>query len=129
MNSMNKTVQAQSFQSIMTGLLYSLISMGLLTILVSLFLLLTNLKEGSLSTHIYAIHGLSLVVGGFITGKRMNKKGWYYGGILGVVYSIVICLVGFLGFNTAFTLTTLLMMVLSFTVGALGGIVGVNAKK
>jgi putative membrane protein (TIGR04086 family) len=129
MNSMNKTVQTQSFNSVFTGLLYSFISMGIITIMVSLFLLLTSMKEESLSVLIYFIHGISLMIGGFVTGKRIEKKGWYYGGLTGVIYSLIILLVGFLGFDASMNLITLSIFILSFSSGALGGIIGVNSKK
>lgn len=129
MSSMNKTVQTQSFNSIFTGLLYSFISMGVITIIVSILLLVTSMKEDFLSVLIYFIHGISLMIGGYVTGKRIEQKGWYYGGITGIIYSLIVLLVGFLGFDSSMNLVTLAIIVLSFSSGALGGIIGVNSKK
>jgi putative membrane protein (TIGR04086 family) len=126
MNSTAKNIQLRSFHCISSGLLYSFISMIVLTIIVSFFLLLTDLKENSLTVYIFFIHGISLLIGGYVTGKRIGKKGWYYGGIMGVIYSIIILLIGFLGFDSSTHLTSLLLIMLSFTTGALGGIIGVN---
>lgn len=129
MNSVNKTVQTQSFNSVFAGLLYSFISMGVITILVSIFLLVTSMEEKSLSVLIYFIHAISLMIGGYITGKRIEQKGWYYGGVMGIIYSLIVLLVGFLGFDASLNLVTLSIFILSFSSGALGGIIGVNSQK
>lgn len=129
MNSLNKTVQSHSFNSIFKGLVYSFVSLGILTFVVSLLLLLTNMKEQSMSTLIYFVHGISLLIGGFITGKRIEKKGWYYGGILGIVYCVIIVLIGMLGFQSSLDLVTLILLILTFSAGALGGIIGVNTRQ
>src|SRR5690554_6334956 len=129
MNSMNKTVQLRSFHSIFTGLLYAFITMGILIIIFSLLLTYTQLKEESLPIYLYVIHAVSLMIGGLITGNRIGTKGWYYGGLMGIVYCLIVFLVGFLSFDSSVSLTSLLLIVISFTVSALGGIIGVNFRK
>lgn len=128
MSSFQNTVHNQSFRSIALGVLYAFVSMGIITVIVSLLLLFTSMKEQSLSFYIYIIHGIALIIGGIITGKRIERKGWYYGGMMGLIYSIVIMLIGFLGFDASFNLATVSLIVLSFSSGALGGMIGVNMK-
>lgn len=111
------------------GLLTSFISLGLITFIVSLLLLMTSMQEQSLAVLIYFIHGIALLIGGFVTGRRIDEKGWYYGGLLGIVYCVIIVLIGLLGFQSSLNLTTLMMFVLTFSAGALGGILGVNTRQ
>lgn len=129
MSSMTKTVQTSSVQSIIAGLVYAFIGMGIFTIIVSVFLLLTSIKEESLTFYIFLIHSISVLIGGYVTGKRAGRRGWYYGGLLGLFYIIIIYLVGFLAFDSTFDLYSLFMLVLAFAIGALGGIFGVNSHK
>lgn len=111
------------------GLLVSFISLGVLTFAISLLLLLTNMKEQSLFALMYFMHGAALLIGGFMTGKRIERKGWYYGGLLGIIYCVIIVLIGVLGFQSSLNLVTLLLLVLTFSAGALGGILGVNTQR
>lgn len=118
----------ENFRHLMRGLLYSFVSLGILIIVVSLILWLSNMTLQTLSTLMYFLHGACLLVGGFVAGKRILNKGWYYGGMLGMMYCIIIVLIGILGFHSSLNVTTLLLFVLSFSSGALGGMIGVNTQ-
>jgi len=77
-------------------------------------------------------HGLNagaIWAGGFFTAKRSGKKGWYYGGLQGLVYAALIMLIGFLAFDARLMIHPLLFTTLAFGIGALGGIFGVNAAR
>lgn len=128
MNPMNKVNQVRISSPIFSGLLYSLICMIVSTLLISFILMFPSLKEESLSTYVYIIHCLSIFIGGFISGKRAGKKGWYHGGMLGILYSAIIVIVSFLGFDAAVTAYTLILVLLSFAMGAFGGMLGVNLR-
>lgn len=122
-------VQASIAAPLFSGLLYSFITLIILVLIISLVLAGTSLKEQSLPLLVYFIHGISLLVGGFVTGKRKSAKGWYHGGILGIVYWVVVLIIGFLGLDAAFSMGTLLTALICFLAGAIGGIAGVNMKK
>lgn len=114
---------------LLSGLIYSFIVMGITTLVTSLLLTLTNQDEHVLPTYAFIIHALSLSIGGWMAGKRSGKKGWYYGGICGTIYGIIILLVGFLGFDQGIDLQALLLLAGSFVVSAIGGMLGVNTSK
>ena len=59
---------------IAAGLAYAWLVALAATVLVSLLLSLTGLKEQSLPLYVYMIHGLSVLTGGFIAAKRAGKK-------------------------------------------------------
>lgn len=109
------------------GLVWSLSVLVLSTLLLSLLLAATGLKEQSLPVYVYFIHGISVVVGGFVAAKRSGRKGWYRGGMLGLVYGLSVCLISWLGFDAAWSLDTLVFLLICFAAGALGGMFGINA--
>jgi putative membrane protein (TIGR04086 family) len=114
---------------LLMGLLYSLVSMAAATVVVSLFLKFSSMQEGNMPSAVYIIHSLSLFIGGLVSGRRAGKRGWYYGGMMGILYSVVVVLIGFLSYDAALTLNTLILLVLSFVMGAFGGMIGVNLRR
>ncbi|WP_244865184.1 TIGR04086 family membrane protein [Xylanibacillus composti] len=111
------------------GLLYAFATMILCTLLVSLLLVFTSMREQSLSLYVYLIHGAALLCGGLTAGKRSGFKGWYFGGVTGLLYALLIVLVSFLGFDAGWSIHTGILAVMSFLIGAVGGMIGVNLRK
>ena len=111
------------------GLVYAMIIACISTILLSLLLAISGLKEQSLPAYIYFIHGLSVFIGGFVTAKRAGEKGWYRGGLLGVVYGIIVALISYLGFDASLSTQTLYFLAICFIAGAFGGMLGINARR
>lgn len=114
---------------ILTGLMYTLVMVLASAFIFALLLYFTSLSDSHLPLISYIITGTSLTVGGFVSGKKAGAKGWYYGGVTGAIYGVLLAIIGFLAFNAAFTLRDLSLAVLSFLFGALGGILGVNSRK
>lgn len=112
---------------LLAGLTFAFFAMGLLTIAASLILLATSQQEDELPVYAYVIHVISLLIGGYASGKRAGRKGWYYGGLLGVLYALVVWLVAFLGYDRGLDGQSLLFAGVAFLSGALGGMFGVNA--
>ncbi|MCY9592712.1 TIGR04086 family membrane protein [Paenibacillus chitinolyticus] len=124
----NKVSQVRLSSPFLSGLLYAFIMLIAGTIVTSLILLLSRTQESSLSTLAYITHGLSVFVGGWVAGKRAGRKGWYYGGMLGIFYALIVWIIGFLAVDTAFDLKTLTLAGFAFAAGALGGMIGVNSS-
>ncbi|RNB84361.1 TIGR04086 family membrane protein [Brevibacillus nitrificans] len=113
--------------SVLTGLLYTL-GLVLIGALLATFLLsFTNLRESSLPYFTYFINAIGLLIGGYVTGRRCGGKGWYYGGLTGLTYFIVVLLIGFLGFDAPMQWGTILYLAAAFVLAGLGGILGVNS--
>lgn len=111
------------------GLLVSLICMAAATMIASAIFKFTGVKESAMTTAVYIIHSVSLFIGGIAAGLRANRRGWYYGGMMGIMYSVIIILIGFLSYDAALTTYTLILFLLSFAAGALGGMIGVNLHR
>lgn len=121
-------MQVRISSPILSGLIFSLVIMLVGVLVVSLLLTLTGIGEESLPMFVYIIHGAALLIGGFITGRKRGTKGWYYGGLLGILYWLLIMLVGFLSMNAAFGMDVLITAGVCFVTGAIGGILGVNTN-
>jgi putative membrane protein (TIGR04086 family) len=129
MNRIKQASQARISSPLISGLIYSLIFMAIGTLVLSLILFSTKTQEDSLSLLTAIAHGISLFVGGWISGKRAGSRGWYHGGMLGLVYSLLILIVGFLAYDAGLNLMSLKLLALFIISAALGGMLGVNSQK
>lgn len=100
-----------------------------LSLITALFLHLSSLETSSLPTITFGINGVSLLSAGFIAGKKSKKKGWYYGGAQGIIYTLLVWLIAFLAFDTALKVDPMVFGIFAFGTGALGGIFGVNTVR
>ncbi|MGO4528864.1 TIGR04086 family membrane protein [Paenibacillus sp. 2TAF8] len=114
---------------ILSGLYHAFVWMFIGALVLSFFLWMSDLREQELSTYTYVVHGLSLLIGGFIAGKRSGEKGWYYGGLTGIVYGLLVLLIGFLALDASFNWKDSLQLLIAFLLSALGGIFGVNTQR
>ncbi|ERM17465.1 hypothetical protein AYJ08_20950 [Brevibacillus sp. SKDU10] len=112
--------------SVMTGLFLTLGLVLLGSIFAALLLSFTNVKESSLPYFSYVINICSLLIGGFVTGRKCGARGWYYGGLTGLGYFFLVLLIGFLGFNAPLNFSTLLYTLFAFLIAGIGGVFGVN---
>ncbi|UFJ59992.1 TIGR04086 family membrane protein [Brevibacillus sedimenti] len=113
--------------SVFTGLLYTLGLVLTGALLAALLLSFTNIRESTLPYFTYTINALGLLLGGYVTGRRCGGKGWYYGGLTGLSYFLLVLLIGFLGFDATMQWSTLLYLLGAFVTAAVGGIFGVNS--
>lgn len=114
---------------LLTGLVYAFIFMAICTLVLSFMLWLSDLGEHSLSSAAYVIYGMSVLAGGFVSGRHSLRKGWLNGSFVGLVYATIIILVGFLGFDAKLHLETLFLVLVCLASSAVGGILGVNTRK
>jgi putative membrane protein (TIGR04086 family) len=120
-----RTVVASS-SPILTGIVATLTLMLVGSVVTSLFLQFSSFSEASMPVATYVVNGLSLFIGGLLAGRRGGQKGWYFGGLTGLSYFILLVLIGFLAFDVVPKINSLIYLAFSFLVGAFGGIFGVN---
>ncbi|RXJ00023.1 TIGR04086 family membrane protein [Anaerobacillus alkaliphilus] len=111
---------------------------GLVTILgiilsvsfiISLLLRFTALTETSFSWVIMILTFLALLVGGFVSGGKSKQKGWMVGAGTGLLYSLLVFLVQYLGYNATFTMEQYLFHGGFILAAIIGGIFGVNVVR
>ncbi|MWV45506.1 TIGR04086 family membrane protein [Paenibacillus sp. HJL G12] len=113
---------------ILSGLYYSFFWMMLGALILSLLLWSSGMKEQSLSHYIYVVHAIAAVFGGMVAGKRSGKKGWYHGGLTGILYGLLIIVIGFLALDSSLRIGDLLLLGTVFASAAIGGMFGVNIR-
>lgn len=128
MNPVTKLPRVRITSPLLSGLLNALITLVLGAVVLSMLLAWTDMKEQSLSLWAYVVHALASCFGGMGSGKRAVSKGWYHGGLLGLLYSVLVVLAGFLGADAEMKFETLIVPAVSLFGGMLGGMIGVNRK-
>ncbi len=129
MNPLNRMRSLRVTSPLPAGLLHAFAAMIVCTLLVSLLLVFTNMREHNLSLYVYGIHGIALFMGGMTAGRRSGFKGWYFGGVTGILYTLLIMIISFLGFDAGLSIHTGILAVMSFVIGAVGGMIGVNLRR
>jgi putative membrane protein (TIGR04086 family) len=118
-------------RKMMTACSYGII-VALILIIISALILTTILKFTSLSEAtlgsipMIVISLMALFIGGVIAGAKMREKGLLTGASTGLLYSLIIYLFLFLGFDRTILGTQYLLIVANTATTAMGGIIGVN---
>ncbi|SFS58794.1 TIGR04086 family membrane protein [Paenibacillus sp. BC26] len=128
-NAMKNVPKVHMASPMLAGILYASIWLALGAILLSSMLRWGSMQETQLPLYSLIVHGFSSLAGGFVSGRRSGMRGWYYGGMLGIAYGLLILLVSFLSTNTGISGRTFTMLVETLLCGAFGGMIGVNTKR
>lgn len=135
-------VRKKSRSSVQNGILLAnseplVLFKGLLvTVLLSFLLLLFNtllfyfipLSEYFVPYFIFGFTLISILAGSIYIGKRVEKKGWLKGGIIGFLYVFILFILGvsfFPGLGFGFNIFTKLFI--GFAFGTIGGVLGINS--
>lgn len=129
MNPIKNVSKVNVSSPMLGGALTALIWLAAGALLLSLILRFSGMQETSLPLYAMSVHGCASFAGGFASGKRSGRKGWYYGGLLGIIYAVLIILIGFLSVNAGFSSHTMNLLAVVLPAGAVGGMIGVNMKK
>jgi putative membrane protein (TIGR04086 family) len=114
---------------ILKSLLLSFISTFILVIVISLLLTYTPLKESRIPLLNTIIMIVSIAVGSIYIAVKIGEKGWMNGGIVGVLYFLILVFLNYL-FIRPFNmdLYSLSKLFISLIVGIIGGVIGINVK-
>jgi len=94
--------------------------------ILAMLLQFTEVTQWMLSWIAFAVGLLALFSGGLITGIKGKSRGWIFGGITGVGFSLFIFLVQYLGYQNGFSLEQLLHHMAYIVAAIIGGMIGVN---
>ena len=117
-------------RKISSAIVYGTFSIFVMAVIFSLFFSLllrfTSLTESSLSYIILILSFLSIFIGGIISGGKGKRQGWLLGGGTGLLYTIIILLFQYLGFDSHFTAREWIQSGCYVLVAMMGGVLGVN---
>ncbi|MEC1717955.1 TIGR04086 family membrane protein [Schinkia azotoformans] len=115
-----------SFAAILYGVITTFVIVLTSSIILSLLLRFTKIQESSLTWVILTLSFLALFIGGFVSGGKGKQKGWFVGGGTGVLFTLLIFLVQFLGYQTSFSIEQMSYHIGYIIIAVLGGVIGVN---
>ena len=90
----------------------------------------TSVSENTIVPVIIVVTGISILVGTILESRKIVKNGIWLGGIIGLVYVLILYIISSL-LNADFSINTqsfILILVAIFS-GMIGGIIGVNNRK
>ncbi|MBO1626389.1 TIGR04086 family membrane protein [Bacillus cereus] len=111
------------------GIITLLLLASITSMVIALLLKFTNINEGTLAIALFILALLSMLISGFIAGKKAQGKGWFVGFTTGLTFTILVFLVNYLGFSHALSNSQLLYQLGLMGASTLGGIFGVNMTK
>ncbi|WP_221566201.1 TIGR04086 family membrane protein [Alkalihalobacillus sp. TS-13] len=94
--------------------------------LLSLILRFSNLTEQSLTWVILGLSVIALFIGGIVSGRKGKEKGWLLGAGTGLLFTLVVFLVQYLGYQVKFDPQQYIYHLGYLLASALGGMMGVN---
>ncbi len=109
------------------------ISFGLTIILfyiLGMLLSYTTLPESIINPAIMIITGISILIGASIVTIKSNKKGFIKGALVGLLYfGLIYFSSSVILKNFQVNIYSIIMFLVAFLCGSIGGIVGINLKK
>ncbi|WP_408007057.1 TIGR04086 family membrane protein [Pseudalkalibacillus sp. A8] len=94
--------------------------------ILSMILRFSSLTEQSFTWVILGLSIIALFIGGIVSGKKGKEKGWLLGAGTGLLFTIVVFLVQYLGYQIKFDPQQYLHHLGYLLASALGGMMGVN---
>ncbi len=115
---------------IFKGTAFSIVLSILMLFIYALLLTYTTLSETTIMPVVLTITGISILVGSMVSTRKIRKNGLINGGLVGLIYIIILylssslCLSGFSLSGNSF-----IMLAVGALTGIIGGIIGVNLNK
>jgi putative membrane protein (TIGR04086 family) len=120
-------IESKSFgTSILYGLIFILVFAVICSLIFAFILKFTAAREVSLQYVITALSFIGLFGGGFLSGGKRKEKGWLIGGVTGLIYSLVVFLFQYLGYDRLFNAEQVIYHTCYTLIAMMGGILGVN---
>ncbi len=111
------------------SLLYIIGIMLIMTLFITLLNYFSIIGGKALTTFKIITCILSLFVGGFIIGKKSDKKGWIEGIKLSLIFLVLLILFNYLGLGKTPQLKNLIYYSIIITSCVFGSMIGINFKQ
>ncbi len=126
---MEKILKNSMSYSIIKGIGISIILTLILFMILGICLANTKLSESIIKPAIIVISGVSILAGTSIGTINQEKNGIFRGALIGFLYVFILYIISsILLRDFSLNIYSILMFVVSFICGAIGGIIGVNMK-
>lgn len=112
-------------RSLVFAFIFSLICFFLLALVLSF----SNLSESIIRPSSYIIMIISIVFGSGYVTRRVEKNGWLYGGITGLLYVLILIIIGaFTGKGLILDTFLISRLFMGAITGIVGGMLGINLR-
>lgn len=113
------------FKSLVVSYIITLVMILIMAIIFTY----TPLKEKNIPLFNTVIMIISITVGAIYLTLKIGEKGWLNGGLVGIVYYIILVLLNFILFkNHSIDIYTTSKLIISLATGIIGGMIGINLK-
>jgi putative membrane protein (TIGR04086 family) len=120
-------VKSNTYMVMLKSLLACLIMSFVMILLYALILSFTSISDASMSKVTQTILIISVAISSAYGGKKTRHRGWLFGSILGLIFTILLIPFGMaLGQVFAMDVYLIAKLLIAAVVGAIGGIIGVN---
>lgn len=115
--------------SYIKGVVSSFIISIILFYILGIILTSSNIPEKIITPAILIITGLSILISTSIVMIKSNEKGLLKGGLIGLSYFSILYILSSISMqNFDINVYSMIMLVITFVCGSIGGIVGINIK-
>jgi putative membrane protein (TIGR04086 family) len=123
------TMQTLRRFPVLYGITWALLWAVICTLILASWAHFGSLSDWHVIIGAYIMHCVASLAGGIAASRAAMERGWYYGGLVGLTYAVIMVLIGLLIYNT-FTIDGggLFRVLLMALIGAFGGIIGVNSQ-
>lgn len=119
-----------NFIAVMVGFMGSVGLTTAAVVIMGLYVFISNNSIFNFPGPIMVLMAVSLLTGGFLSGKRARLGGILNGGLTGLGYAIFLLIIQSQYFPEFFTAGDIIAQCLLFpTIASIGGVVGVNAPQ
>ncbi|MDF2839730.1 MAG: family rane protein [Clostridia bacterium] len=120
-------VKSNTYMVMLKSLLVCLIISFVMILLYALILSFTSISDATMSKVTQTILIISIAIASAYGGKKTRHRGWLFGAILGLIFTILLVPFG-MALGQVFTMDIYLIakLLVAAVVGAIGGIIGVN---
>lgn len=114
---------------IIKGSIISIVISAILLCVYAAVLSYTTVSETTMQPVIIVISGVSILIGSSISSINIKKQGMINGGIVGLIYILILYIVSSLvSMRFELNMHSIVMIITGIVAGMLGGIIGVNLK-
>ena len=114
---------------IIKGSIISIVITAILLCIYAAVLSFTTVPETTMQPVIIVITGVSILIGSSISSINIKKQGMINGGIVGLIYMLILYIVSSLvSMRFELNVHSIIMLITGIVAGMLGGIIGVNLK-
>lgn len=99
----------------------------ILFLIFATMLYFTNVTENIIPKAVTVLSAVSIVLGGVGVTRDIDRLGWLHGGLIGMLYVLILIALGlFINPNASYGISALIDVGMGFAVGVIAGIIGVN---